>query len=54
VRLDIKQEVSSLAPTSTGAVDLVTNKRLITTVGRVRDGTMLVLGGLTRTRSRRA
>jgi general secretion pathway protein D len=47
VRLDIKQEVSSLAPTTTGAVDLVTNRRLITTSVVVRNGTMLVLGGLT-------
>jgi general secretion pathway protein D len=39
--------VSSLAPTTTGAVDLVTNRRLITTSVLVKDGTMLVLGGLT-------
>src|SRR5205823_1783978 len=45
VRLDIKQEVSSLSPT-TGAVDLVTNKRQITTSVLVGDGNMLVLGGL--------
>jgi general secretion pathway protein D len=31
VRLDIKQEVSSLAPTVSGAVDLLTNKRELST-----------------------
>ena len=46
VRLDIKQEVSSLAPSPTGAVDLVTNKREINTSVLVGDGSLLVLGGL--------
>ena len=46
VRLDIKQEVSSLAPSPTGAVDLVTNKREINTSVMVGDGSLLVLGGL--------
>ncbi|HRQ66512.1 MAG TPA: type II secretion system secretin GspD [Xanthomonadaceae bacterium] len=46
VRLDIKQEVSSLAPQPVGAVDLVTNKRELTTSVLVQDGALLVLGGL--------
>lgn len=49
VALDISQIVSSLAPTPDGATDLVTNKREITTSVLVRDGAMLVLGGLTTT-----
>jgi general secretion pathway protein D len=44
--LDLSQEVSTLAPSS-GAVDLITNKRTITTRVMVPDGSMLVLGGLT-------
>ena len=47
VRLDLKQEVSSLAPSVQGAVDLITNKRELTTSVLVPDGGMLVLGGLT-------
>ena len=43
--LDISQEVSTLAP-SGGAVDLITNKRTLTTRVMVADGSMLVLGGL--------
>jgi general secretion pathway protein D len=46
VRLDIKQEVSSLAPNVQGATDLITNKREINTSVMVGDGQMLVLGGL--------
>jgi general secretion pathway protein D len=47
VRLEIVQEVSSLAPgQGTGAVDLVTNKREIQTTVQVADGAMIVLGGL--------
>ncbi|HVF36277.1 MAG TPA: type II secretion system protein GspD, partial [Candidatus Saccharimonadia bacterium] len=46
VRLDIKLEVSSLAPNVAGASDLITNKREITTAVLVADGAMLVLGGL--------
>jgi general secretion pathway protein D len=49
VALDISQIVSSLAPTPAGATDLVTNNREITTSVLVRDGAMLVLGGLTTT-----
>ena len=47
VRLDINQEVSSLSPNVTGAVDLITNKRELSTSVLVPDGGMLVLGGLT-------
>jgi len=46
VRLDISQEVSSIAPTPAGAVDLVTNKRTLATSVLVPDGGMLVIGGL--------
>ena len=46
VRLDIHQEVSSLAPPVSGAVDLVTNKRELTTSVLVKDDSLLVLGGL--------
>ncbi len=46
VALDISQIVSSLAPTPTGATDLVTNKREINTTVLLRDGAMLVIGGL--------
>jgi general secretion pathway protein D len=49
VALDISQIISSLAPTPAGATDLVTNNREITTSVLVRDGAMLVLGGLTTT-----
>lgn len=45
ILLGIEQEVSSLAPVA-GAVDLVTNKRTISTRVMVPDGAMLVLGGL--------
>jgi general secretion pathway protein D len=47
VRLDLKQEVSSLAPGVQGASDLITNKRELTTSVMVPDGGLLVLGGLT-------
>lgn len=47
VVLDIDLEASSLAPNSSGAVDLITNKRKLTTTVLVPDGGMLVLGGLT-------
>jgi len=46
VRLDLVQEVSSLAPSPAGAVDLVTNNREITTSVLVPDRVTLVLGGL--------
>jgi general secretion pathway protein D len=46
VRLDVAQEVSSLAPNVLGATDLITNKREVTTSVLISDGAMLVLGGL--------
>ena len=46
VILKIEQESSSLSPSSQGAVDLITNKRTITTKVVVEDGGVLVLGGL--------
>jgi len=46
VRLDIRQEVSALAPNVSGAVDLITNKRELSTSVMVADGGLLVLGGL--------
>jgi general secretion pathway protein D len=46
VRLEIKQETSSLGAAVQGAADLITNKRTITTSVFVEDGAVLVLGGL--------
>ncbi|MGB0135094.1 type II secretion system secretin GspD [Dokdonella sp.] len=46
VRMDIHQELSSLAPPVTGAVDLITNVREINTNVLVADKGLLVLGGL--------
>jgi len=46
VRLAIKQELSELAPSVAGAVDLVTNTRTLETAVIVEDGGTLVLGGL--------
>ena len=47
IKLDIYQEVSSIAPTAvTGASDLVTNKRTIETKVLVDDGHTIILGGL--------
>lgn len=46
VRLEIHQEVSSLAPAVSGAVDLITNKREVQTTVLVKDDSVLVLGGL--------
>ena len=46
VRLEIKQEVSAIASSVSGAVDLITNKRELTTSVLVPDGGLLVLGGL--------
>ncbi len=45
VRLDIVQEVSSIAD-STGASDVITNKREIKTKVMVEDNGLVVLGGL--------
>ena len=46
ITLDIDQEVSNISGSSTGAVDLVTNKRALKTVVQLEDGELLVLGGL--------
>lgn len=48
IQLTIDQEVSSIAPDSaqTGAVDLVTNNRSLRTAVEVKNGQILVLGGL--------
>lgn len=44
--LDIRQEISSIAQSSEGAVDLITNQRIIETTVIIDDGQILVLGGL--------
>lgn len=44
--LKISQEVSSIASSSAGAADLITNERTIDTTVIVEDGGILVLGGL--------
>ena len=44
--LKISQEISSIASSAEGAVDLVTNERIIETTVIVDDGQILVLGGL--------
>jgi len=46
VKLTIEQETSSISAGATGATDIVTNKRIITTSVFVEDGDVLVLGGL--------
>lgn len=46
VRLEIEQEVSSISSATTGAADIVTNKRAIKTSVLVDSGQVLVLGGL--------
>lgn len=46
IRLAIEQEISSLAASNTGASDLITNKRSVTTNVLVEDNDVLVLGGL--------
>ena len=46
VMLKIEQEDSSVAQGTQGAVDLVTNKRTVTTTVLVDDGGVVVLGGL--------
>jgi len=46
VMLKIEQESSGIAQGATGAVDLITNKRTITTKVMVEDGAIIVLGGL--------
>jgi general secretion pathway protein D len=44
--LTIAQEISSIAQSAAGAVDLITNQRIIETTVIVDDGEILVLGGL--------
>ena len=44
--LDISQEISSIAQSAAGAVDLITNKRTVDTTVIVDDGEIIVLGGL--------
>jgi general secretion pathway protein D len=46
VLMKIEQEASSLAQGTSGAVDLITNKRTINTKVLVDDGGIIVLGGL--------
>ncbi len=46
VRMEISQEVSSLSSSSSGASDLITDKRAVKTTVMVDDGKVLVLGGL--------
>lgn len=45
IKMDVTQEVSSIAPSS-GASDIITNKRSIKTSVMVDDGQIIVLGGL--------
>ena len=44
--LEISQEISSIAQSAQGAVDLITNQRVVETTVIVDDGDILVLGGL--------
>ena len=44
--LAISQEISNIAQSAAGAVDLITNQRIIETTVIVNDGEILVLGGL--------
>jgi general secretion pathway protein D len=46
MRLEIEQEISSIAPSVAGASDLITKKRSIKTTVMVDDSEMVVLGGL--------
>jgi general secretion pathway protein D len=46
ILLKLQIESSSIAASSAGAVDLITNKNVITTSVLIRDGGTLVLGGL--------
>ena len=46
LKLNIEQEVSSIAPSVAGASDIITNKRSIKTSVMVGDGNIVVLGGL--------
>ena len=44
--LDISQEISNIAQSAAGAVDLITNQRIVETTVIVDNGEILVLGGL--------
>ena len=46
ITLELEQEVSSIAASSVGATDIITNKRSIHTTVQLADAEMLVLGGL--------
>jgi general secretion pathway protein D len=46
MKLNIEQEISSIADSVVGASDLITNKRSIKTTVMVDDGNVVVLGGL--------
>ncbi|MDA8390461.1 MAG: type II secretion system secretin GspD [Gammaproteobacteria bacterium] len=46
IKMDIYEDVSSIAPNVTGAADLITNKRELKTTVIVADGHTIVLGGL--------
>ncbi len=46
IKMDIYEDVSSIAPNITGAADLITNKRELKTTVIVADGHTIVLGGL--------
>lgn len=46
IKLDVEQKVDSLAASSLGAADLITNTRSIKTTVLVDDGEVVVLGGL--------
>ena len=46
VKMEISQEVSSISSATTGAADLITNKRSVKTSVMVDDGQIVVLGGL--------
>ncbi|WP_150300455.1 type II secretion system secretin GspD [Pseudomonas profundi] len=46
VRLEIAQEVSQIAQGASGAADIITNKRSLTTTVMVDDNELIVLGGL--------
>lgn len=46
IKLDIELEVSSIAKGAQAAVDLITNKRTITTTVMAHDSELIVLGGL--------
>jgi general secretion pathway protein D len=46
ISMEIEQSVDSISGSSTGAVDLITNKRSLKTTVQLEDGELLVLGGL--------